>query len=475
MKQIWNCYFGVEAPGFSPVNKRRNQKGLQPRAVAFLTVRYCLIPVLAAVLLLPGVYAQSAPLPPGTHMDDDAPQTTATPLAQAESFIQSKDYAKAASTLDVWLSAHPNDGRALFDRGFAEDGQNHTDLAAGWYRKAIAADPKQFESRLALGLILGSKNDPAAREQLEAATQLDPNPPNPEAKAQAYRALAHLLRSTDPDAAKNALLAALKLSPESPGDALLTAQIAEADNDDEDAEQAYRRVLQAQPDSSEAIAGLAHLLIAQKKYSDAEPLIQSALKRDPDDPALNSQLATILVSEGKQTEAISVLEKLRQLEPKNTAVAGMLADAYLQSGTDPVTLDKADALYQQLLRANPRDPEFLDAHARILIRRQRYTDAIAAFQQATAAKPDDVDAWSGIAFAASEAHEYQLQLQALSTRSKYAPETPVTLFLFATAYDNLHQLKAATEYYQKFLAAAQGKFPDQEWQAKHRLIALNRK
>jgi hypothetical protein len=27
-------------------------------------------------------------------------------------------------------------------------------------------------------------------------------------------------------------------------------------------------------------------------------------------------------------------------------------------------------------------------------------------------------------------------------------------------------------YYQRFLAAAQGKFPDQEWQAKHRLAAL---
>jgi hypothetical protein len=42
----------------------------------------------------------------------------------------------------------------------------------------------------------------------------------------------------------------------------------------------------------------------------------------------------------------------------------------------------------------------------------------------------------------------------------------------ATAYDNLHQRKSAAEYYQKFLAAAQGNFPDQEWQAKHRLVAL---
>jgi hypothetical protein len=59
-------------------------------------------------------------------------------------------------------------------------------------------------------------------------------------------------------------------------------------------------------------------------------------------------------------------------------------------------------------------------------------------------------------------------------RSKYAPETAATLFLWATAYDNLHQSRSAADYYHRFLAAAQGKFPDQEWQAKHRLTALGK-
>ena len=31
----------------------------------------------------------------------------------------------------------------------------------------------------------------------------------------------------------------------------------------------------------------------------------------------------------------------------------------------------------------------------------------------------------------------------------------------------------AVEYYQLFLAADEGKFADQEWQARHRLIALD--
>jgi hypothetical protein len=63
-------------------------------------------------------------------------------------------------------------------------------------------------------------------------------------------------------------------------------------------------------------------------------------------------------------------------------------------------------------------------------------------------------------------------LNALSMRSKYLSETPATYFLWATSYDSLHLSKQAQDYYRKFLTAADGKFPDQEWQAKHRLVAL---
>jgi hypothetical protein len=44
--------------------------------------------------------------------------------------------------------------------------------------------------------------------------------------------------------------------------------------------------------------------------------------------------------------------------------------------------------------------------------------------------------------------------------------------LRATAFDNLHAFKQAAENYRKFLAIAGGKFPDQEFQARHRLKAI---
>ena len=78
-----------------------------------------------------------------------------------------------------------------------------------------------------------------------------------------------------------------------------------------------------------------------------------------------------------------------------------------------------------------------------------------------------------MAFAASEGKNDQLALQALDARAKITPETAPLYFLRATCYDNLGAKKEASEAYKSFLKTAGGKYPDQEWQAKHRLIAID--
>ena len=431
-----------------------------------------------AVLALGGIaetWGQAASLPPGTNVPDTqvvqpAQGAEKAPLAQAEAAIDSKDYSKARSLLDAYLSAHPADARALFDRGYCDDAEGHADSAESYYRKAIATDPKQFEAPLALGLLLAQAGSPDATRQLETAVALEPNPPNPAAKAQAFRTLSRLLRQSDPDQAKQDLIEALKLSPETIEDTLLTAEIAEAEGDKEVAEEAYRRVLKIQPESSPAIAGLTHLLLQEKKLTEAEPLLRSALARDPDDPALNAQLAALLGAEGKTDEAVGALEKLHQLKPKDRDIAMMLADSYVQNED----YDKADAVYANLLASMPKDAEAASARGQVLIREQKYQEALEMFQRAVKIRQDDSDAWGGIAFAASKTGQYQLTVDALAMRSKLVSDTPVTYFLWATAYDNLHQYKQSVEYYQLFLKSALGKFPDEEWQAKQRLAVLEK-
>jgi predicted Zn-dependent protease len=148
-------------------------------------------------------------------------------------------------------------------------------------------------------------------------------------------------------------------------------------------------------------------------------------------------------------------------------LAQVLADAGDAAGSDH--------LYTGLLTASPEDPELLVAHGQNLTRQLKYAEAFAAFDKATNLDPANADGWSGLAFAASKTGQPSITLHALTMRSKYLPEVPSTYFLWATAYDSLHDKVAAATYYQHFLDSAGGKYPNQEWQARQRLILLKRK
>jgi Flp pilus assembly protein TadD len=425
------------------------------------------LPFFLSTLLM----GQAQPLPPGTSsVDSEQPAATANPLTAIENEIGDKKYVQAAAQLDAYIAAHPTDDRALFDRGYCADAQGNTAQAELFYRKAIAANPKQFESHFALGLLLANQGDPEARKQLEAAATLQPNPPNPAAKAQALRTLARYVRKSDPALARQSLINALQISPETPSDTLLAAEIADAAGDPAVAEQAYRKVLNENPHSTHATAGLIHIYMEEKNYSAAEPLLKSALTRDPDSPSLNAQYAALLGAEGRSSDAVAVLEKLHQLEPKDSSITTMLADAYAQAGQ----IEKADALYTQLLAANPDNPQLESDRGQMLIREGKYAEALVFFQKAASVRQDDPDIWSGIAFAASKTGDPKLVLDALTMRSKYAADTPATYFLWATASDSLHRKEQAVRYYRLFLKSASGKFPHEEQEARQRVKQLTR-
>jgi predicted Zn-dependent protease len=421
----------------------------------------------SAVLASPAQTAvPPAPQPPSSDQAQIPPQ-----LAAAEASIADSDWKAAEAKLAAWLTAHPDDARALFDAGYVADEQNKSDDAAAFYGRAVKADPNRFEARLAYGLLLArqAKLD-EARPQLEAATRLDPGAAGTALKARAWRALAQIDRRSDPAQASTDLLEALKLSPETPHDTLLAAELAASSGQLDEAEKAYRRVLAQDPKSAEAQAGLAQVLIARKQYPEAETLLHAALRQSPDDPGLNAELATALAAQNKP-EAVPLLQKLHAAHPRDENLTRMLAQVLAGSGNAAAS----DQLYASLLAAHPRDPALLVPHGQNLIRQQRFAEAFTVFSTATEIDPSDPDGWSGLAFAASRSGHPSITLQALAMRSRYLPESASTYFLWATSYDLLHDRASAVTYYQHFLEAAAGKYPDQEWQARQRLLQLQKK
>ena len=414
--------------------------------------------------------------PPKPAQDSDPSAQIAPALADAESAIAGSDWKTASTKLDAYLVTHSTDARALFDAGYVADHQDQLDRAAGFYRRALDANPNSFESHLALGLLLarqGKKDE--ARTELLAATTLDPGTAGPTLKARAWRALARL-DDPGPDGqgnvtlASNELLEALKLTPETTEDTLLAADLAEASGQHDTAEAAYRRILAANPKSVQADSGLAHVLIQRKQYADAEKLLRAAIQQDPEDPALNAQLAMVLAAQD-DADALPLLQKLHGAHPTDPAITRMLAQVLAQAGDT----EASDKLYVSLLSASPDDVSLIVAHGQNLIRQQQYSQALAAFNKATELDSANGDAWSGVAFAASKLHQPSLAVHALTMRARYLPEVPATYFLWATSYDTLKDRVAAITYYHHFLDSSKGKFPDQEWQARQRLLALEKK
>jgi len=420
----------------------------------------------------------TVPAPAGTQPQVIAPvgaQPASDQVTAAESDIAASNWKSAEDKLNAWIAANPNDARALFDLGYIADAQNRLDDAAGFYRRAIAADPKSFEAHLSLGLLLARQGKPdEARPELVTATTLDPGPAGPALKARAWRALAQIDRprpggDNDPTAASNDLIEALRISPETEDDTLLAASLAEDAGQDDAAERAYRRVLAKDPKSRPATTGLAHLLLTTKQYADAETMLRAALVQFPDDPVLTAQLATALAAQDK-AEALPLLQKLHSAHPDDPAVTRMLAQVTADAGD----YAGSDKLYIQLLAGNPHDADLLIAHGQNLVHMLRYVDAYVAFDQATKIDPASIDGWSGLAFTASRMERPNETLHALTMRSQFAPENASTYFLWAISYDKLQDKKQAIVYYQHFLDAAAGKFPNEEWQAKQRLDILKK-
>lgn len=409
----------------------------------------------------------SANQQPGTA----APQNTSAQVSEAEGLIAKQDWKGAEARLTAWLSSHPDDARALFDAGYVADAQNRLDDAGAFYARAIKADPKSFEAHISLGLLLARQGKlDEARPELQEATKLDAGEAGRAMKARAWRALAQIDRRDNPSAASADLIEALKLSPETPRDTLMAAELAEATNQLDAAESAYKRVLASEPKNPEARAGLAQLLLARKQYAEAETLLRSALADSPNDPALTAQLATALAAQDK-AEALPLLQKLHDTHPADVNITRMLAEVLSEAGDTA----GADRLYVDLLKTQPNDGSLLIAHGQNLIRLQKYPEAYLTFTHATEIAPADSDGWSGLAFAASRTGHPSVTLHALTMRSKSLPENASTYFLWATSYDTLHDRKAAITYYHQFLEAAAGKFPDQEWQARQRLLLLEKK
>ncbi len=402
-------------------------------------------------------------------------------LVRGEAALDQKDYAAAEQALQQAVSTDPNNFRAWYDLGYVYSATNRRSEAVEAYRKSVGAKPDVFESNLNLGLLLAQSGDASAEKYLRAATGLKPASNVNQNIARAWLALGQLLRKSDPKKALDAYAKVAQLRPMDPEPHLSSALIAEDSKDFVTAEKEYEAAQRLDPKSVEAAAGIANVYLETNRLDDAEKAVRNYLALTEQaapgvggpaqTAAAHTQLGRVLLVLHRRDEAITEFEEALKLSPGDATAAKQLAWLYLEDKQ----YAKAEAQFRTLLQTSPKDADLHHGLGSALLQQHKFEDSEQALIAAVQLKPNLADAYGELAAAASEIKHYPLAIRALDARAKFLPENPGTLFLRATCLDHLGDKENASAKYREFLAASNGRFPDQEWQARHRLIAIDPK
>ena len=392
-------------------------------------------------------------------------------LTQAEAAIQSKNYEAALPLLQKVVAADATNYEAWFDLGFVNNALGNVQESIAAYRKSVEAKPDVFESNLNLGLMLARAGAPDAAQYLRAATKLTPTAHAEEGRARAWLSLGNVMGASDPDEAISAFHHAAELSPKDPEPHLAAGPLLEKQNRFSDAEQEYQQALALEPSSADALTGLANIYMRGHRYADAEDSLRKLVGLRPNDAGAHLQLGRMLAADGQLDAAITELQSALKLGPGNPGVQRDVADVYAMAKKYP----QAETQYRALLVTNKNDADLHLALGQTLLKQRKFPEAQQELMTAIQLKPDLGPAYGDLAVAASENKNYELTIKALEARARLLPEIPVSYFLRATAYDHLRDFKQAAANYHRFLDVANGQYPDQEWQARHRLIAIEPK
>ncbi|HKE25210.1 MAG TPA: tetratricopeptide repeat protein [Bryobacteraceae bacterium] len=379
--------------------------------------------------------------------------------AQGMKALDAANYSAAVTEFQAAVAADPNDYGAHFNLGLAFTFLHRDDEGIVEYRKTLDLKPHLYEAELNAGILLLRRKDAAAAEPLEAdAAQQKPA----EFRPRYYLAEAQFALEKWSEAAANYTLA-LEIDPKSGNAELgLGRALAHGHKVDEAAPH-YRKAAALDPKNQDWLLELADLYEKDQKPQEALAIYREF----PDNPAVQAHLGELMINGKQYAEAIPRLEAAFGREPSQ-ANRVALAMAYLFDKQ----FAKALPLMQAAVEAQPSHFEIRMMYARALRDSRQYAAAQAQFAEAVKLKPADAPAWRDMGDMLYLTGDYPRALEAFEKARALGEDTAGNCFLRAIILDKLHQLKPALETYERFLEMSQGRNPDQEFQARHRIVAI---
>jgi tetratricopeptide (TPR) repeat protein len=373
--------------------------------------------------------------------------------------LDAGNYAAAADDFQKAVAADPQDYGAHFNLGLAYTFLHRDDDALAEYRRTLEIKPHLYEAELNAGILLLKRKDAAAAEPLfEDAAQQKPNQFRP----RYYLAEAQLALARWADAEANFTLA-IGIDGKSAAAELGLGRALAHQGKLDDAAPHYRKAAALDPKDREWLLELADLYEKAQRQADAVAIYREF----PENPSVQAHLGELMLNGKEYGEAIPRLEAAFDKDPTE-ANRVALAMAYLFNKQ----VDKALPLMQGAVAAEPANFDVRMMYARALRDSRRYPEAAAQFGEAVKLRPADAPAWRDWGDMLYLTADYPRALAAFEKARDLGEDTPGNCFLRAIILDKLHDLKHALAAYERFLEMSQGKNPDQEFQARHRAVAI---
>jgi tetratricopeptide (TPR) repeat protein len=373
--------------------------------------------------------------------------------------LEERRYDAAIQAFNKAIEADAKDYSAHFNLALAYGFINKDDEGIAEYRKTLELKPGLAAAEVNEGMLLFRQKRPAdALPLLEDAAQQKPQ----DFSARYYLAQCQLETGVLAKAAEN-FRAAIEINSKSAAAELGLAHALSRDGKLADSDPHFRQAAQLDAGHRDALLELADLYEKHQQI----PAALALYHEFPDDGAVQEHAGELMLRSNQYAQAIPSLE---QAYAKGPTAANRLALAVAYQFNKQV--EKALPLFDKAAAADPANFDVHMMYARALRDVKQYPAAAHQFNEAVQLKPGDVHAWSDLASVLYLGGNLPDALTAFDRARQLGENTPGNWFLRAIILDKLRQLKPALEAYRQFLSMSHGENADQEFQARHRIIAI---
>ena len=381
--------------------------------------------------------------------------------AEGMKALEEQRWAEAAALFRKAVEKAPEDYAAHFHLALALSLLQQDGEAIAEYRKVLELKPGLYEAELNLGILLLRRREACqARPLLESAARSRPG----ETKALLWAGQAQVACG-DGQKGEETFRAVLAKNPKSAEAELGLGRALAAQGRFDEAIQHYHSAVALDATLEESLLELAAQLEQARRLPDAAALYQ----RFPHHPAARERLGSLLIELNRAQEAIPLLEAAVAQSP-TIANRYALANAYLAIKDS----QRALPLLAAVVAAAPGEYRLRMAYARVLREQKKLEEAAAQFREAAQLEPQKSEPWSDLAGVLIVMGRDAEAVQALDRVRSLGGEAPGHHFLRALVLDRNRQYEAALASYERFLQLSEGKFPDEEFQARQRVRILKR-